>query len=84
MKDYLCYAKLISEGRKENATQILASLNDSFDTRQQNIVGGESITMSGGVMEEEQEGRFEMIIKNELQKLGYQVDYRIGHSDIYI
>jgi very-short-patch-repair endonuclease len=74
MKDYLSYAKAISEGRREDARQILMSLNNRFDDQNINV---QDIKL--GTVE-----TFETVIQKELEKIGYQVDYRVGHSNYKI
>jgi very-short-patch-repair endonuclease len=73
LKDYLRYAKYISEGRTEDVKNIIDSLNPGF-TRNVNLVGkpGEDSLIF--------ESTFEEIVYDRLLALGYQVVTQVGYS----
>jgi very-short-patch-repair endonuclease len=77
LKDYLRYAKFISESRREGAEDILLTLNDGFDREKDtNIAGGGDQTASTLFLER----LFEEIVYERLQSLGYSVDKKVGYS----
>jgi REase_MTES_1575 len=70
LKDYLRYAKSVSENNHEESKNILSSLNRSVATRQND----EALL----------DIYFEKFIQRELQKLGYQTEIHVGHSNYKI
>jgi hypothetical protein len=70
-KDYLCFAKAISEHNIEEAKKILSSLNSNQyeNVDKLDIADSDSLEKS---------------VSTELQKLGYKVDLHIGHSNYKI
>jgi hypothetical protein len=70
-KDYLCFAKAISEHNFEEAKKILSSLNSN---KYENV----------DKLDNAEDDSLEKSVNTELQKLGYNVDLHIGHSDYKI
>ena len=68
LKDYLCYAKSISESYGQETNKILQSLR--LDQSKKNTEVPES-----------EEQSLEELVCNELQKRGYKVDLHVGHSN---
>jgi very-short-patch-repair endonuclease len=77
LKDYLQYAKFISERRREGAENILLTLNDRFarDQKTNTMVRGD-VTASTLFLE----SPFEKIVYERLRSLGYSVDTQVGYS----
>ena len=75
MKDYLRYAKAVGEHRQQDSQIILASLSDSLAI-DQNTSSSDNTSLTNG--------RFEKLVQDKLQNLGYQVDMHIGNSDYKI
>lgn len=69
-KDYLCFAKAISEHNIEEAKKILSSLNSNQYENVDKLDNAEGDSL--------------VTVSTELQKLGYNVDLHIGHSDYKI
>jgi very-short-patch-repair endonuclease len=67
LKDYLRYAKAISENNRQSAGVILASLNNGF--RRENSASGFLF-----------ESPFEEMVHDHLTQLGYTVDTQVGYS----
>lgn len=67
LKDYLRYAKAISENNRQSAGVILASLNNGF--RRENSASGFLF-----------ESPFEEMVHDRLTQLGYTVDTQVGYS----
>lgn len=67
LKDYLRYAKAISENNRQGASVILASLNNGF--KRENSASGALF-----------ESSFEEMVHRSLTQLGYTVDTQIGYS----
>jgi very-short-patch-repair endonuclease len=72
-KDYLRYAKYISEGRNEDVKNILENLNPGF-TRNVNLQGnsGDNSVIF--------ESTFEEIVHDRLLMLGYEIVTQVGYS----
>jgi superfamily I DNA and/or RNA helicase/very-short-patch-repair endonuclease len=72
-KDYLRYAKFISEGRNDDVKNILENLNPGF-TRNVNLSGksGDNTVIF--------ESTFEEIVYDRLLNLGYEVVTQVGYS----
>jgi superfamily I DNA and/or RNA helicase len=72
-KDYLRYAKFISDGRNDDIKNILDNLNPGF-TRNDNSNG--KIAQNSMIFE----SSFEDIVHNKLSTLGYEVVSQVGYS----
>lgn len=72
LKEYLCYAKSISESKRQETKNILSSLsaNQSSNT----------VLLS----KEDGDVSLETLVKTELEKSGYRVDLHIGNSNYKI
>jgi very-short-patch-repair endonuclease len=72
LKDYLRYAKFISECRREGAENILLSLNDGFVRG-----GGANGEIHNALLFE---SPFEEIVYERLRSMGYAIDTQVGYS----
>jgi very-short-patch-repair endonuclease len=72
LRDYLIYAKSISELNTKEAKKILTSLDQDLDEYKSHDDMTRAMT---------EEVPFENIIQSELRELGYTVDTRVGNSD---
>jgi superfamily I DNA and/or RNA helicase/very-short-patch-repair endonuclease len=73
LKEYLCYAKAISEDNPQEVKRILSSL-PYHQTKS---------TVKFGHMDENNYS-LDKLVANELQKLSYKVEFNVGHSDYKI
>lgn len=71
LKEYLCYARSISESNPQETQDILSSLH---------FIRPSWTAVSGT----EEDDSLQKLVKIELEKLGYQVDLHIGHSNYKI
>ena len=69
LKDYLCYAKSISELDNGKVKNILSSLDGPKSGKLSSALGERSL---------------EKLVQDRLQKLGYQADLKVGYSDYKI
>lgn len=74
LKDYLRYAKFISECRREGAENILLALNDGFMRAQ----GADDTKNNSTALIFE--SPFEELVYERLRSLGYMVDVQVGYS----
>jgi very-short-patch-repair endonuclease len=77
LKEYLRYAKFISERRREGAENILLTLSEGFFKNQETNNGGRGDVSASTLF---LESRFEEIVYERLQSLGYLVDKKVGYS----
>jgi very-short-patch-repair endonuclease len=70
LRDYLCYAKTISESRRQETNDILLSLPSGNSSRSS--------------PKSEPEEHMQVLVRDELQKLGYEADLQVGHSNYKI
>ena len=71
LKDYLCYAKAVSESNTDEVANIIASLRSDSGHIESKAYGN---TYS-------EENLLEQSVLGRLQKLGYQVDRHVGNSN---
>ena len=77
MKDYLLYAKAVSENRREDAHIILESMSKGLLDDRDTPISDDNSPLPNHI-------DFEKLVQKKLQNLGYQVDTRIGNSDCKI
>ena len=73
LRDYLQYAKYISERRSDDVKNILANLNEGFLRNEYDSTDQSDNTLLF-------ESTFEELIHDRLHKLGYQVKSQVGYS----